>query len=122
MLFSPKFWQFYAKGVIWSGLIFLPLFLLQNYLDTKNLVIPYLSEVIITLFSLGSLVVGIICDFSRICLTQGMSHWESSFFAYFISILIFGFVVGLYLTWTWTPSKEKEQTIYKNEDDAIKFQ
>ena len=69
MLFSPKFWQFYAKGVIWSGLVFLPLFLLQNYLDAKNMVIPYLSEVIVTLFSLGSLVIGVICDFSSICLT-----------------------------------------------------
>lgn len=122
MLFSPKFWQFYAKGVIWSGLVFLPLFLLQNYLDAKNLVIPYLSETITTLFSLGYLVVGVICEFSSICLTQGMSHWESSGFAYFVSILIFGFVVGLYLTWTWSPTKEKEQIIYKKDDDTIKFE
>ncbi len=122
MLFSPKFWQFYAKGVIWSGLVFLPLFLLQNFLDSKNLVVPYLSETIATLFSLGSLVVGIVCEFSSICLTQGMSRWEASFFAYFISILIFGFVVGLYLTWTWMPNKEKAEKIYKKDDDTIEFE
>ncbi|GEM_PF-2842104 len=117
MLFSPKFWQFYAKGVIWSGLVFLPLLLLQNYLDSRGLVLPYITEVIVTLFSLGDLVVGLICDYSKICLTQGMSHWERSFFSYFVSILIFGFVVGLYLAWTYLPTKEKIEIIYKKEDD-----
>lgn len=121
MFFSPKFWQFYAKGVIWSGLFFLPLLLLQNYLNSKEFVIPYISEVIATLFSLGDLVVEIICDFSKICLTQGLSYWERNFFSYFVSILIFGFVVGLYLTWTYTPAKEKTKIIYKKEDDEIKY-
>ncbi len=117
MLFSPKFWQFYAKGVIWSGVFFLPLLLLQNYLDSRGLVLPYITEIIVTLFSLGDLVVGLICDYSKICLTQGMSHWERSFFSYFVSILIFGFVVGLYLAWTYLPTKEKIEIIYKKEDD-----
>jgi hypothetical protein len=117
MIFSPRFWQFYAKGVIWTALFFLPLLLLQNFLNSRDIVPPFISETIATLFALGTLVVDVICGYSQICLTQGMNYLEQTFFAYFVTILIFGFLIGLYFSWTWLPKKELPTTSQEKKDD-----
>ncbi len=117
MIFSPKFWQFYAKGVIWTALALLPLFLLENYLHRRGLYLPYASETIGTLFGLGNLVVETICSYSQICLTAGMNYAERTFFAYFVTVLIFGFLVGLYLSWTWLPKKIPDNLNQEKKDN-----
>jgi hypothetical protein len=117
MIFSPKFWQFYAKGVIWTAAVLLPLFLLENFFYTRNLIVPYISEIIAVLFGLGTFVVDVLCGYSHICLNQGMNYAEQTFFAYFVTVLLFGFLVGLYLSWTWLPKKEVINSKLEKKDD-----
>jgi len=117
MIFSPKFWQFYARGVMWTAIVLLPLLLLENFFHTRNLVVPYISETIAALFGLGTLVFDVLCNYSRICLNQGMNYAEQTFFAYFVTVLVFGFLVGLYFSWTWLPKKEVATFSEDKKDD-----
>lgn len=121
MIFSPRFWQFYAKGVMWTAVIFLPILLLNNYFHAHEIELPYITEAIGALFALGFLIVDVICNYSQICLTQGMSYNEASFFAYFVSILIFGFIVGIYKAWTWLPPKPATAAPVDETKDEIDY-
>lgn len=104
----PSFWQFYARGTMISGLVLLPIMLFKNFLE--SLALPFLYvvvDVINVLFSFGYIITGVICRSSGICLMQGLNPAERSLFAYFVSILIFGFIVGLYLAQIWRPKSAK---------------
>ena len=119
---APSFWQFYARGTMISGLVLLPIMLLRNFLE--SLALPFLAvvvEVIDVLFSFGYMAVGILCKSSGICLMEGLSIAERSLFAYFVSILIFGFIVGLYLAQIWKPKSAKISKPDVKKDDFYNF-
>lgn len=103
----PKFWQFYARSVVWVGVILLPLLWLYNYLHSLNWPVPFLTKGVDVIFSLGYLIINLSCHWGTGCITAGMGWKETSFFAYFFSVLIVAFFIALYRAWTWTPNKPK---------------
>ncbi len=104
----PKFWQFYARSVMWVGLILLPILWLQNYLSSLSWQVPFLTTGVNAIFSLGYLIIDLSCRFGAGCITKGMSTVEVSFLAYFISILLLAFFIALYRAWTWSPKRPKQ--------------
>ncbi len=110
----PKFWQFYARGVMWTGVVLFPLMMLYDYFQSLEIIVPLIEPALASIFALGFVLIDFVCGFTGICLLSGMTTSQKLFFAYFVSVLAFGFVVALYLAWTWTPKKIK---VIKSNDE-----
>lgn len=104
----PKFWQFYARSVMWAGLVLLPILWLHNYLHSLSWQVPVLTTSVDAIFSLGYLIIDLSCRSGAGCISNGMGAVEVSFFAYFFSVLLLAFFIALYRTWTWSPKRSKQ--------------
>ncbi len=119
-LTPPSFWQFYARGVMWTALALFPLMMLYDYLNSLEVVVPLIEPAMQSIFSIGFMVISIICGMSGICFLEGMTGAQQLFFAYFVSVVVFAFAVALYLAWTWSPKLPRRHRTH-SEDDSFDY-
>jgi len=105
----PSFWQFYARGVMWAGVVMLPFLFLYDYLNSLPYVFPVLTNALDALFALGMLVIRAGCTVSTTCLVVEMTSAQISFYAYIISAMLYGFVIGIYLAQVWHPKHRRRE-------------